>query len=301
MSNSNPDSYPLISIIIPTFNHAVFLSDAIDSLLTQTYKNIEIIVVDDGSTDNTLEVVQQYQNSLILYLKQKNYGLPAARNFGLRKSKGKYVAFLDADDRFLPNHLQISHDTIREKPQVGFVCGNIRTFGMVDDFKHIHNCSPTPDHYASLLRGCFIVNVGACLFHKSKLIELGGFNEKYKASEDWELFFRIVRISPIYCHHQVVLEYRRTPGQMSRQLGRMLESSAKTLQKQWKYVKNNEHYISAYKEGVDDIIKYYGNPAADELVSKFKKGDLLTAWSLFIKLLRWYPKGLWRISRYSKS
>lgn len=285
----------VISVIIPTYNHAEYLRSSIGSVLSQSYGKFEIIVVDDGSTDNTCEIVEWHCKPSIRYIKQQNRGLAAARNRGIGECRGDYVAFLDADDRFLPHHLQVSIDTIREHPHVGFVCGNIRTFGYPDDFYHVHNCAPSPDHYASLLKGCFIVNVGACLFRRDVLDKMGGFNEHLRASEDWDLFLRIARHFPIFCHHEVILEYRRSLGQMSRQCGLMLDTSMRTLRVQYDYAHIKEEYRTAYESGINDIIKYYGNPAVDEFVTRLRNNDLKVAWDLFLTLLRWYPKGFLRV------
>src|SRR5262249_26693584 len=97
----NKEQAPLVSIIIPCYNQAHYLSDAIDSVRKQTYSHAEIIVVDDGSTDNTSNVAALYKD--VKYIKQRNQGLSAARNSGLQQSKGHVLVFLDADDRLLPN------------------------------------------------------------------------------------------------------------------------------------------------------------------------------------------------------
>src|SRR5215212_9690625 len=94
-------SPPLVSVVIPCYNQAHFLSEAIESVLAQTHPNFEIIVVDDGSTDNTSEVAARYPG--VRHIRQDNQGLAAARNTGLRESKGTCLVFLDADDRLLPN------------------------------------------------------------------------------------------------------------------------------------------------------------------------------------------------------
>ena len=99
---------PKISVIIPTYQHADFLGDAIDSVLAQTYKDYELIIVDDGSTDGTREIVAAYGNQ-IKYIYQDNRGLSAARNTGILASKGEYIGLLDADDVWLPNKLEMEN------------------------------------------------------------------------------------------------------------------------------------------------------------------------------------------------
>jgi glycosyltransferase involved in cell wall biosynthesis len=119
MHNGNP---PLVSVIITSYNQAHFLNDAIESVLTQTYSRFEIVVVDDGSTDNAAEVVARYPG--VRYMRQDNQGLSAARNTGLRESNGAYLTFLDADDRYLPSALETGVNCLREHPKCGFVSGH---------------------------------------------------------------------------------------------------------------------------------------------------------------------------------
>ena len=118
----------LVSIIIPTFNSAKFLSQTIESALNQTYKNTEIIIVDDNSTDKTVEIIKNYQNknSKIKFYKIKNYKKTGSgsgskpRNFGIKKSKGKYIAFLDSDDLWEKNKLQRQVETITPNTDISF-------------------------------------------------------------------------------------------------------------------------------------------------------------------------------------
>ncbi len=282
----------LISVVIPTYNHAKFLLTAVASVQAQSYRNFEIIVVDDGSTDGTLEVLRKCYQDEVHYIWQPNRGLAAARNTGLRACRGQYIVFLDADDRLLPHHFEVSLRAIRQFPDVAFVCGNLRTFGLCEDFQHVHACEPSPDHYASLLRGCFIVNVGTCLFRRDTLVEVGGFEEGLSACEDWNLFLRIVRQNQMHCHHEIVMEYQRRPGQMSQEGGRMFASAYTVLSSERNHFTRVEAYLSAYRVGIQSVVKYYGDEAVADLGSLLKRMELRKAWSLFVKLAHWYPRGL---------
>lgn len=284
----------LVSVIVATHNHAHYLPESIGSVLAQSHAGFELIVVDDGSQDDTHAVVQALNRGSIRYLRQRNRGLAAARNLGLAHATGEFVAFLDADDRFLRDHLQISLAALSEHPEVAFVCGDLQTFGIPDDFEHVHSCAPTPDHYASLLRGCFIVNVGACLFRRAALLAIDGFDESCKACEDWDLFLRLVRYSALHCHHRVVLEYRRSPDQMSRNLALMLGASMRTLNAQRKHLGDRVDYFAAYADGLADIRRYYGDPAVHEVLPALAHLRFGHAVALLRNLCRWYPAGLTR-------
>lgn len=294
-----PVEDPLVSVILPTYNHAHYLPESIGSVLSQSYSSLELIIIDDGSFDETQAVVQRYSDRAVRYVSQRNRGLAAARNLGVSMARGEFVAFLDADDRFLPDHLRVSVAAFQDHTDVAFVCGDLRTFGPLSDFVHIHACDPTPDHFASMLRGCFIVNIGTCLFRRSALLAVDGFDETRRACEDLDLFFRLLRSSPLHCHHTAVLEYRRSPGQMSRDFPLMLGESMRALRDQRAYAQSQAEYAEAYEDGIADVRRYYGDPAADALRRALSQMKLLEAVRLSVSLLRWYPAGLLRAARIS--
>ena len=116
-----------ISIIIPTYNYAQYICEAIESVLNQTYKDFEIIVVDDGSTDNTKEVIKPYLNK-IKYIYQQNSGPSAARNRGIKEAKGEYIAFLDADDIWLAQKLELQIKFMEKEKEVGLIFSDMILF-----------------------------------------------------------------------------------------------------------------------------------------------------------------------------
>lgn len=251
-----------VSIIIPTYNHMHFVGEAIDSALAQTHKRFEVIVVDDGSTDSTSEVVGRY-GSRVRYIRKENGGLSAARNAGIRAASECNLVFLDADDRLAPTQLELSLRTLADAPDSGLICGDITVFG-VRDFDHVHSCAPSPTHYATLLRGCFVVNIGACFIPRYVFDDIGDFDESLPSAEDWDLLLRIARRFKITCHHAPVLEYRRTQGQMSRDMVLMLSGSMTVLKRQRPFL-NSAELRQAYEEGRADISRYYASPLATQV------------------------------------
>ncbi|QIT56556.1 glycosyltransferase family 2 protein [Aquisalimonas sp. 2447] len=115
---------PLISIVTPTFNRAGYLPVAIDSVLAQTFPNLEYLIVDDGSTDNTSDVVNSYDDERIRYFRQENQGQSVARNVGIENSRGEFVCFLDSDDAWVPEKLQQQLEAFRAHPEAGVVYGD---------------------------------------------------------------------------------------------------------------------------------------------------------------------------------
>ena len=178
-------STSLVSAVIPCFNQAHFLNEAIDSLLAQTYPHLEIIVVDDGSTDNTAEVASR--NANVRLVRQQNSGLAAARNSGIRASQGEYLVFLDADDRLLPNAVEAGFNCLQGQPASVFAWGRYRR--LAPDGTAIVATRYIPlDHdlYAALLRGNHIAMHATVIYRRSILDSTGGFDVSLPACEDYD-------------------------------------------------------------------------------------------------------------------
>ncbi len=130
-----PEKPGLVSVIIPAYNAAAFIRETIGSVLKQTYTNWELLVVDDGSTDNTAAICGEYSDSRIRFICQENTGVSMARNNGLAKCAGQYVVFLDADDILTPEFLSVRLEVLQNEPAVGFVGGLIEFFPVKADTK----------------------------------------------------------------------------------------------------------------------------------------------------------------------
>jgi glycosyltransferase involved in cell wall biosynthesis len=175
---------PLVSIIIPTHNYGRFLSEAIESALAQTYKNIEILVVDDGSTDNTRHVVEKYPS--VRYVYQKHSGVANAMNVGISLAKGEFFICLGADDKLHPD---FTHKCIKEMlkgKRIGFVWTATQEFGESDKLR----IPRLLHHRFSVLRGTG-GQLGTALIRKKAFEEVGGYDEALPAFEDWDLAIRM--------------------------------------------------------------------------------------------------------------
>ena len=290
-----PKPLPLISCVIPCYNHGHFVSKAIDSVLAQTYPHHEIIVVDDGSTDLTSEVVARYGD--VRYVRQRNQGLPAARNRGIHESRGQYLVFLDADDLLLPEHFVLSLNAFRSHPQAGWVCGNFRFLGSDPTWRHVHRCERWHDDYATLLRMNFIAAVHTVMFSRHAIMAVGGFNERRRANEDHDLYLRLARHFPLHCHHQTIAEYRRNGQQMSQQWEIMLKFATQTYHSQWEHVRGHAVYEAAYRQGLSQLRGHYGEKAVWQMVNYLRSGDWKRAMQVVRVLIRWYPEGLFHLMR----
>jgi glycosyltransferase involved in cell wall biosynthesis len=192
----------LVSVIIPTYNRAAYIAQAIRSVQAQTYPHVEIIVGDDGSTDNTADIVAQFGGS-VTYLPLPHRGQPAAtRNAGLAAARGEYVAFLDSDDLFLPGRLARQLATFGDHPDAGMVYSDGYYFRDEPEtpIGHVLDGLPTPsgDALPDLLRGNFLAPP-VVLIRRSCLDSVGVFDERpeFFAVEDYDLWLRIAARFPL--------------------------------------------------------------------------------------------------------
>src|SRR5919199_804996 len=284
----------LVSVVIPCYNQAHFLREAIESVLEQTYPHFEIVVVDDGSTDNTSEVASGYYPSeKVRLLRQENKGLSAARNAGLAESGGEYVVFLDADDRLLPEALEVGVRELEAHPQCAFVSGfwnNIATDGSPLPTPHLPH--DERDHYLALLHSCYI-RMHAVMYRRSVFDSVGGFDTTLSASEDYDLYLRIARDYPVHHHGEVVAEYRRRHGaNMTTDPARILSTSVSVHRSQRKHVRGHRQYEEAYRAGMRRRQWTHGDRLVGEVRGHLREHEWRGALRGILVLLRYYPRGL---------
>lgn len=195
MTEINSSFSPLVSIVIPTYNRANLVGESIRSVLNQTYTNWELIIIDDGSQDNTLEIVSAFVDSRIRYFFIEHCGIfGKVRNEGLKISKGDYVAFLDSDDLWSPDKLEIQLDLMTQYPEAFFVFNNIRIFGTRQ--------YPSPPDYDELFVGSILLSMleetrfvfypSALLFKRESVIDkLGLMDETLSYGTDTKYFLNM--------------------------------------------------------------------------------------------------------------
>ncbi len=230
--------HPLVSVIVPAYNAETFVERTLNSILTQTYTNIEVLVVDDGSQDRTAEIVESFveKDSRVILLKQKNSGVAAARNLAIRKSKGEYIAPIDADDIWYPQKLEKQVQCILEADQsVGLVYAWSVTIAEDDviiggdiessrDFKSVEGTV-----YPALVYANFIGNASVPLIRRSCFEKVGGYNCQLKAHnaqgcEDWDICLRIAEHYKFRVVQEFLIGYRQVEGSMSRNYKSMEKS-----------------------------------------------------------------------------
>lgn len=178
----------LVSIIVPCYNYAHFLGEALDSVLAQTYPHWECIIINDGSPDNTEEVALDYckKDSRIKHFSKENGGHSSARNFGIKNSSGKYILPLDADDKINENYLKKAIEILENDKQIKLVTGHVQLFG---------NNNEKISFNTFEMRSFLVVNyiTISSLFRRSDFDKTRGFDETMKVFEDWDLFIALLK------------------------------------------------------------------------------------------------------------
>jgi GT2 family glycosyltransferase len=206
----------LISVIIPTYNRAAWVVEAVDSVLDQTYRDLELIVVDDGSTDETPARLAAYGRRL-RYDRQEHSGVSAARNRGLALASGEWIAFLDSDDLWLPRKLEVQADYCAGHPETE-ICQTeeiwIRNGRRVNPRRR--HAKPSGDIFEPSLELC-LVSPSAVLAQKNLLTAVGAFDPRFPACEDYDLWLRIACRKPVFLIAEpLVIKRGGHPDQLSR-------------------------------------------------------------------------------------
>jgi glycosyltransferase involved in cell wall biosynthesis len=230
---------PKVDIIIPAYNAARYLPIALDSVLAQTFEDWRIVLVDDGSTDSTVDVVAPYRERLgekMVYVRQPNGGLPAARNAAIRNSSAEFLALLDADDIWLPNRLEESLKSFEGRPQVGLSYGYISRVGpdgvVIDTFaerqKNGEGWIATSIYTRAVYLPCPTIT-----FRRRCLDDVGGFDESMRATEDRDLWLRIALRYEVAVVPHLIAYYRTSPDSMTTDSDRMLQAQMQFIQKHY--------------------------------------------------------------------
>jgi glycosyltransferase involved in cell wall biosynthesis len=257
----SPDlDHRLVSVVIPCYQQSDLLSEAITSVTAQSHPRIETIVIDDGSDDMRARAIALGLGAK--YIRQDNRGLSSARNRGLAESTGDFIVFLDADDRLLPDALAIGVRELAARPACSFVSGDHRYIDRAGRVVRTWQRPPIElDHYAELLSKNFIGPIAPVMFRRQAVVDAGGFDPSLRACEDYDLYLRLARRSPVFAHNRLVAEYRKYAGSMSDDPLLMLTSAIRVLRRQGRGIRGDARLRAAYRRGVRFWQGYYGPDA----------------------------------------
>lgn len=219
-----------VSVIIPTYNYAQYIKQAIDSVLSQTFRDLEIIVVDDGSTDNTREILQGYGDK-IKYFYQENKGISKARNLAISKATGEYIALLDADDVWLPIKLERQLDIIENNPDLGFVCSAalvVNGDGNYIDCWGVQKKRPETFEYLFNLN---YIQPLSMVIRRRCLDEVGYFDPRLPISQDYDLVLRLTKRFKFFFIDYPLVKYRVHDGNTSKDSKQRLRDHLLIIQK----------------------------------------------------------------------
>ena len=254
-----PEKNPTVSVIIPTYNRAHLIGRAIQSVLNQTYQDFEIIIVDDGSTDDTEEVIKKFQrkDERIKYVKhEKNKGSSAARNTGIKLARGKYIAFQDSDDEWLPEKLEKQMRVFENAPErVGVIYTG---YWRVEGSKRIYIPSPKVKRkegyiHDNLLEGNFVSTQTAVV--KRECLQLAGmFDERLPRLQDWELFIRISKAYEFKCVDEPLVVSHFTPDSISANQATLIEGLTLILEKHSEDFRKDRRLLAKWQYSIGNLL-----------------------------------------------
>ena len=282
---------PLVTVVIPCFNQGRFLSSAIRSVQNQGYESLETIVIDDGSSDDTVAVASACGARVI---RQPNRGVGAARNTGMGVARGEFIIFLDADDELLPGAIESGVAFLEARPQISCVgrqCQPIDVEGRV-----LAAEQPAVDAGADLYREWlshnFVWTPGTAVFRRSSILRIGGFPSDVSASADYAVYLTLARHAGVVLDPRPVVRYRQHDEAMSLDPVLMLRSTLEVLRRERPHVP--PELMGAFEDGQQVWRTFYGEEIIARLRGDWRAGRR-ERWQLhaIYALIRYCRRALW--------
>lgn len=224
---------PAVSVVIPAYNAAWCVAKAVSSVLQQDFRNFELLVVDDGSTDQTAALLEGYGGALRV-IRKTNGGLSSARNAGIREARGEFVAFLDADDWWLPSKLTRQVAYLQAHPSVGFVSTAARVEDPTGQVLNIWTCAACNGPFLQHLfdaNGDVAGSGSAVMARRELFDQVDGFDESLRSLEDVDMWMRLAAVTGYACIDEPLAVILKRPGSMSRNLEVMRDASVRVMAK----------------------------------------------------------------------
>ncbi len=281
----------LVSIVIPCYNQRRYLREAVESAVAQSHAPIEVIVVDDGSSEDVRSVAGACAG--VRYVRQANLGVATARNNGFLQCHGRYVIFLDSDDRLAPDCAQIGVRVLKARPEAAAAVGLCRVIGTDGEPRPFRQQARVGgDVYLELLRGNFIWMPAQVLYRRDAFASIGGFDTTVDACADYDLYLRLARVYELAVHREIVADYRQHAENMSGDALLMLRSALAVLERQVPYTRSDARYRRAQAAGRRFWKDFYGEQVVEQIRTSVRTpGGRSTALGTAMMLLRYHPRG----------
>lgn len=260
----------LVSVVIPCYNQARFLDESIASVMAQTHRHFEIVVVDDGSTDHIAQVLQRHPD--VRSIRQENTGTAAARNRGVLAASGEYVVVLDADDRLLPHAIEAGLAALEARPDAFLAAGRCRLVtGDGQPRRYSHAVLGGDDVYATMLALNRIPHPAQVLFRVSVFARVQ-FDQSLRVCSDYDFYLKVMRELPVTHHGELISEYRQHDANKSLDAGRNLGAVLAILDAQRPWL-GSDLRRQAWQAGRLAVEEGYWKQAVRHLLSFFLRGS----------------------------
>ncbi|MBW4664429.1 MAG: glycosyltransferase [Chroococcus sp. CMT-3BRIN-NPC107] len=273
---------PIISVVIPVYNGAKTIKETVESVLQQTYQNFEIIVINDGSQDETLAVINNIQNQKIKLFSYSNAGLSASRNRGFARACGEFITFLDADDLWTKDKLEAQLEALQQNPQAAVAYS--WTDHIDEDGKFLRPASYTSCNgnvYERILVGNFLACGSNTLIRTQALKQVGGFDESLNSAEDWDMWLRLAPYYEFVVVPRPQVLYRISPYSMSVNIFKMEAASLQVIERAYNQAPESLQYLK--QESLGFLYKFLMSKALQDNVKK-QRG--LKAAKVFVNYLK---------------
>lgn len=279
---------PVVSVIIPAYNAESFIQETINSVLIQSFSDFELIVIDDGSKDQTIEVLKTIQDARLKVFSYPNGGVAVARNRGIAQATGEFISFLDSDDLWTADKLEKQLEALKEKPGAGVAYSWTQFIDLEGNLLYAQDPVFFEGNvYAQILVGNFTANGSNMLIRRQFVEAIGGFDSKVRPAEDWDYTIRLAAVCPFVLVPQHQILYRQTFQSQSSKIDVMEKSSLAIIDKAYQVVP--PELKSLKNQSLGNTYRYLTKTC---LLHTHNDDDIKYASEKLWKTIRFYPKFL---------
>ncbi len=277
---------PLVSVIIPVYNGAKTLMKTLGSLQAQTFQDFEVVVINDGSTDETVSLLTEVDDPKIHVFSYENGGLPTARNRGIERARGEFLTFLDADDCWDQHKLQDQLEALRNAPEAGVVYSGTAFIDESDRLLFARDeAYASGDIYPQLLIRNFISSGSNILLRREVAEAVGGFDPTLKSVEDWDYYLRLAAKVPFAVVPKLQIFYRQSSSSMTANLSVMESASLRVIERAFRQAPPELQSLKS--KSLANLYRYLTKQCIGQ---DPRSAQLKAAWVNLLKALRWSPK-----------